>query len=140
MEFLSLEADKENGNFLMFSDNEEEKVTDELDNFIDDTPIEEDVSFYWGKNPLDINDYPRFNGQVRNPSEAIYADDELNFGCEDEQLELYAIEKRDEVTFDKFEGFEKSIERFKKTLANFEGENELFNSVIYGKMFLKQEN
>ena len=45
------------------------------------------------------------------------------------------------MVFDKFDGFEKSVEKFKKTLANFEeSKNELFDAVVYGLMFLKQEN
>lgn len=53
MEFLSLEADEESGYFLVFSDDDSEKITDELDNFADDTPIkEEDVSFYREKKPF----------------------------------------------------------------------------------------
>ena len=68
----------------------------------------------------------------------FFSDDESYFG-EDEQPELYAPEKR-EVTFDRFEGFEKSVENFKKTLFNFsEVENQLFNAVIYGLMFYKLE-
>ena len=141
MEFLSLEAEEENDNFLHFSDDNFEKKTDEQDDFINDDPIdEEDVRFYRERNPLDINDYPKFNGQVRNPIEAIYSDTEPYFS-EDEQPELYAPEKRDEVTFDKFECFEKSVEKFKKTLSNFGNtSNYLFDSVIYGLMFYKQEN
>ena len=123
MEFLSLEAEEENDNFLHFSDDNFEKETDEPDDFINDKPIdEEDVRFYRERNPLDINDYPKFNGQVRNPIEAIYSDTEPYFG-EDEQPELYAPEKRDEVTFDKFECFEKSVEKFKKILSNFGHQN-----------------
>ena len=45
------------------------------------------------------------------------------------------------MVFDKFEGYEKSVEKFKKTLANFEeSKNELFDAAVYGLMFLKQEN
>lgn len=109
-----MKADEENGNFLIFSNDDEQAVAeDEMNNFIDDTLIEEeDVSFYRGEIPLDINDYPKFNGQVRNPLDAIYVDGKPNCGCEDEHPELYVPEKRIEVTFDKFEGFEKSIEKF----------------------------
>ena len=56
MEFLSLEAEKD-GVLLQFSDDESEKLTDRLDNFINDEPIDkEDVSFYRERNPLDIDD------------------------------------------------------------------------------------
>lgn len=37
---------------LKFADDDEEKITDELDNFIDDTLVfEEDVSFYREMDP-----------------------------------------------------------------------------------------
>ena len=59
---------------LVFSDDEEEEKTrDELDDFIDNGPQpEENVSFYRQLNPENIEDYSRFNGQTRNPVEAIY--------------------------------------------------------------------
>ena len=45
------------------------------------------------------------------------------------------------MVFDKFEGYEKSVEKFKKTLANFEeSKNELFDAAVYGLIFLKQDN
>ena len=75
MEFLSLEAEKD-GVLLQFSDDESEKITDRLDNFINDEPIDkEDVSFYRERNPLDIDDYLKFNGQIRNPLEAIFSNE-----------------------------------------------------------------
>ena len=75
MEFLSLEAEKD-GVLLQFSDDESEKITDKLDNFINDEPIDkEDVSFYRERNPLDIDDYLKFNGQIRNPLEAIFSNE-----------------------------------------------------------------
>lgn len=81
MEFLSLEAE-DDCPLLQFLDEEEsEKTIDELDNLINDDPIEEEgVGFYRERNSFDINDYPRFNGQVRNPLEAIYSDNESYFG------------------------------------------------------------
>ena len=57
---------------------------------------------------------------------------------EDQQPELCAPEDREHVSFDKFEGSEKSVEKFKKTLRNFkDSENQLFDAVIYGVMFNK---
>ena len=125
MEFLSLEAEKD-GVLLQFSDGESEEITDKLDNFINDEPIDnEDVSFYRERNPLDIDDYLKFNGQIRNPLEAIFS--------------LYVPEKR-EVTFDRFEAFEKSVKNFRRTRFNFNKvENQLFNAAIYGLMFYKLE-
>ena len=75
MEFLSLEAEKD-GVLLQFSDDESEKITDRLDNFINDEPIDkEDVSFYRERNPLDIDDYLKFNGQIRKPLEVIFSNE-----------------------------------------------------------------
>ena len=139
MEFLSLEAEEDSVRLRFSDEDESEKTTDELDDFINDAPIEEGgVSFYRERNPLDVNDYPKVNGQVRILIEAIFSDDESCFG-DDEQPELFAPKNRDEVTFDKFEGFKKSVENFRKTLNNFSNvENYLFNSVIYGLLFYKQ--
>ena len=35
------------------------------------------------------------------------------------QPELYAIEDREKVIFDEFSGYEKSVEKFKKSVASF---------------------
>ena len=141
MEFLSLEAEEENGSILVFSDIDEDFDAGEINNFIDDNPIDkEDVSFYRERNPLNVNDYPAFNGQTRDPLAAIYEDYELFYGG-DLQPELYAPEHRNSVTFDKFEGFENSIKRFKKTQANSpESKNQLFDAVIFGLTFNKQND
>ena len=72
MEFLSLEAEVE-GPLLQFSDDELEKITDEVDDFIDDDSTK-----------VDQQDYPRFNGQVRDRLEAVFSENESYFG-EDEQ-------------------------------------------------------
>ena len=50
---------------------------------------------------------------------------------------IYEDDKQS-VSFDKFEGSEKSIEKFKKTLKNFEGgQNQHFDTVIYGIMYYR---
>ena len=60
------------------------------------------------------------------------------YGKEDIQPELHAPEHRDLVSFEKFTGFEKSVDKFNKTLKNFEGsENQFFDAIIYGIMFCK---
>ena len=138
MEFIS--ADAEEDRPLASSDDQKyEKTTDELDDFIDDsTQPQEDVSFYKQLDPNNIENYPKFHGQTRNPIEAIYEDDESFYGHEDQQPELYAPEGRKHVSFDKFKGFERSIEKFKKTLKNFKNsKNQLFDAVIYGIMYYR---
>ena len=52
------------------------------------------------------------------------------------QPELFAPENREDVEFDKFEGFEKSVKKFKDTLQNFKNSNNPFlDSILYGVMF-----
>ena len=120
MAFLSLEAEEEGGTLLLnFTD--DEKGTDELDdNFIDNRPVEEDVSFYRELDPFNVNDYPRFAGQTRSPVEAANEDNEPFYGYDDQQPELYAPQDRSTFTFDTFTGFEKSIKKFNETLVNFD--------------------
>ena len=78
MELFSLEAEEENGSLLVFSDIDEDFDAAEIGNFIDHTPIqEESVRFYRERNPLNVDDYPTFNGQTRDPLAAIYENDEL---------------------------------------------------------------
>ena len=136
MEFLSTEAE-DDCPLLQFSDeDEDEKIIDELDDFIDDAPIEQErIDFYRERDPSNINDYPRFNGQTRNPLKAIYSDSGLYYD-ENEEPELFAAENRDVVVFDSFKGFQKSAE----TLLNFKDvENHLFSCGIYGLMFYKKQ-
>ena len=58
------------------------------------------------------------------------------FGTEDMQPELFAPENREDVEFDKFDGFEESVKKFKDTLQNFENTNNpFFDSIVYGVMF-----
>ena len=143
MEFPSTEAE-DDCPLLQFSDEDEdeesEKTTNKRDDFIDDSPIEEEVvSYYGGTSPLDIRDYPRFHGQTRNLIDAVFSDSENCIG-DDEQPELFAPENREHVTFDRSEGFERAASIFRNTLVNFSNiKNYLFDSVIYGLMYYKTD-
>ena len=66
----------------------------------------EDISFYKQLDPENINHYNKFPNQSKNPIDAVYEDDEMFFGDEDTQPELFAPEDRESVEFDKFVGFE----------------------------------
>ena len=80
MDFTVKEA-MEDGPLVFSDDEEEEKTSGELDDFIDNGPQpEEDVSFYRQLDPENINDYSRINGQTRNPVETIYEDDTPFYG------------------------------------------------------------
>ena len=128
---------------MRFSDEDEEEVSNDISNFIDHSSIpEEGISLYRERerDPQNFDDYPKFYGRTRNPIGAIYSDTESYFG-EDDQPELFASGNRKTVDFDKFKDFEKSSEKFKKSLLSFEDvENHLFFSVIYALMYYKQEN
>ena len=82
---------------MVFSDDEEEKITD---GFIDNGPQpDEDVSFYRQLDPINLDDYPKFHGQTRNPIKVILENDDPFYGHEDQQPELYAPEDRESVFF-----------------------------------------
>ena len=140
MGFTEFEANEENPP-LVFSDDEDQITNDEIDDFIDDTDKQrEGISFYRQLDPENIKHYPKFRNQTRNPNEAVYEDDKSYYGGEDTQPELCDPENRDFVNFDKFAGFEKSVQKFKETLKNFDrSENSLFDAIIYGAMYYKSD-
>ena len=63
MDFIQTEA-VEDQPLLVFSDEEdEEKITDELDDFINSSfQSDGDVSFYRQLDHLNVNDYPKLQG------------------------------------------------------------------------------
>ena len=83
MDFILNEATEDG--YSVFCDNEEEeKITDESDDFINNRPQpEEDISFYRQLDPENINNYHKFNSTTRNPIDAIYEDDIPFHGHED---------------------------------------------------------
>ena len=88
-----------------------------MNNFIDDSEQpREDVSFYREFDPDNLNHYHKFPNETIHPRIVTYKNDELYFGEEDQQNELYMPENRDRVEFDKFSGFERSAKIFKKIL------------------------
>ena len=105
------------------------------------------MSFYrqsespnWARDPQNLNDYPKFPNQTRDPRIATYEDDEPFYGTHDTQPELYAPENRESVEFDNFVGYEKNVKKFKETLKNFDGsDSPFFDSIIYGLMFYLTE-
>ena len=138
MDFIQFEAiEGSQQHEINFSDDDNDEKTEQDENFIDDSeqPME-DVSFYRTLDPENIDHYDKFPNQTRDPRAAIYKDDEMFFGTEDTQPELFAPENREDVEFDKFEGFEKSVKKFKDTLQNFKNSNNpFFDSILYGVMF-----
>ena len=118
-------------NTLNFSDDES---MDE-GNFIADSEEESSINVYRKLDPHNLEHYNRFPNQTRNPSSAVYEDDEMYFGEEDSQPELYIPEDRESVHFENFSGFEKSIKKFYNLLKNFENiDHPFFDSIAYGLM------
>ena len=80
----------------------------------------------------------RFQNQTKNPQQGLFEQDYSLCETDDQQPEWYDPVSRNLVAFDKCDGSEKYVDRFKKTLKNFrDSENQLFDSVIYGVMFHK---
>lgn len=80
MEFISDEAEDDSFD-LQFSDLEKELADDDIITFIDDSQqLQESISFYRQRDPQNLNDYPKFDNQTRNPIEAVYSDIESYFG------------------------------------------------------------
>ena len=70
MDFILQEAEDDTPT-LQFSDNEKEE-DDDASSFIDDSQITgESISFY--RDLTNLNHYPKFQGQTRNPAEATYS-------------------------------------------------------------------
>ena len=112
-----------------------------MDNFIDDNDQQEkDVSFYRQLDPENFEDYPKFPNSTKNPKVAVYEDEEPSFGEENTQPKLHDPDDRNFVDLDEFDGFEKSVKKFKGTLKNFkDSENSFFDALIYSLMFCESE-
>ena len=73
---LILDEAEDDSSTLRFSDEDEEEVSNDISNFIDDSSItEEGISFYRKRerDPQNLDGYPKFYGQTRNSIEAIYS-------------------------------------------------------------------
>ena len=120
MDFIQSEAiDESQQNEPQNFSDDDEKTNDEMDDFIDDSkqPMEV-VSFYRKLDPGNIDNYIKFPNQTRGPRVAVYEVDEMFFGTKDTQPELLAPKNRENVEFDKFEGYEKSVKKFMNALQN----------------------
>ena len=133
MELIEIEAVVDNDQHLFSDGEEEEKITDELDDFsYNSFQPDEGVSLF---TQLDNN---QLHNQTKSLHDDVFENDYSLYETEDVQPELNNHVIRDSVTFDKFAGFEKSVEKFKKTLKNFGNrENQFFDALIYGILFYK---
>ena len=96
----------------------------------------EDVSFYRNSDPENLNHRNTFTNQTRDPWVAACEDYEMFFGAEDTQPELHDPEVRENVEFNKFDGFEKSVKKLKEMLQNFKNsDSPFFDSIVFHLMF-----
>ena len=117
MEFIDMEAteDPQENQPLVFSDDDVEMTNDEMENFIDDSAqLREGESFHIKFDPDNLNHYHKFPNQTIDPWIATYENDELYFGEEDHQPELYEPENRDSVEFDNFPALKNPSKNSKK--------------------------
>ena len=117
MAFINMEAteDSQQNQPLTFSDDDDRITNDEMENFIDDSEQpREGVSFYRKFDPDNLNHYRKFPNQTRDPRTAVYGDDEMYLGEEDQQPELYVPENRDIVELDKLLALKYLSKKFKK--------------------------
>ena len=115
MDFILDEAQDE-FLILQFSGEVKPVENDDMSNFIGHSQVtEESISFYRKSDPQNLEDYSKIPGQTRNPIEAIDSDIELYFG-KDNHPELFAPENRDLAECDKFQGFKKSVGKFRSSL------------------------
>ena len=148
MDFILNEAVEEDASYkLVFSDEEStsdgEFINDDdqemYDEFINDSNIEEEQegeSFY--RNLNNREEYMKFSKQTRN-SIKVANEEEPDYFGEDDMLELFDPEDREQVDFDLFDSSSDKSKRFKESLLRFSNhiENQFFYAVIYGLMHLK---
>lgn len=128
MEFIDHEAteDHTESNPVVFSDDEEEITNDEMEDYINDTnQPREDVRFYRQLDPDNLEHYPKFPNQTRDPILTVYEEDEPCFGKEDTQPKLYVPENRGDVEFNNFS----ALKIFKEG-----SDNPFFDAISFGVM------
>ena len=149
MDFIDLEAAVESlGNQPLILSVDEEMTNDEMDDSIDDSGQQREGASFCRQlespnrttDAQNLNDYPKFLNQTRDPHAATYEDDEPFYGTHDTQPELYAPENRESIKFDNFVEYEKNVKKFKETLKIFDdSDSPFFDSIIYGLMFYLTE-
>ena len=107
-----------------------------MEDFIDDSEQSmEDTNFYRRLDLDNINNYYKFQNQIRYPILATYEDNVLFYGNENSQPEFFAPVDRCGAELDKFDGSDKLIKNLKENLNIFEEtDNPFFDSILYGVM------
>ena len=121
MEYINFEAEVDDEEELVFSDQKNE-------NFIDDSNCNniQSLSFY------------RFFNQSRDPAKAVEDDDGSRLDRRDLQPEMFHTIKREQVEFDDFDDNQECANRFKKSLFSFEESNlqdSFFEAILHVLLF-----
>ena len=122
MDFIQTESIQEDDDFILsFSDtsDEEQEPTISDEEFIDDDSIEEDredASFIRWVDNREKNFF--FSNQTKNPIQLISREHSDNFG-DDNQLELFDPQNREQVEFDEFDQDKIKSRNFKESLLKF---------------------
>ena len=115
MIFIQFEAIDESQQNQPLSISDDERTNDEAD-FIDDREQpKEDVSFFRKLDPENIEYYNKFPNQTRDPRTAVYQAYEMFLVLRTHNLNCMIL-KIGKIF--KFEGFEKSVKKFRNTLKN----------------------
>ena len=133
MEFINFESDEENPQNYSLNFSDEEECESEGNSMNHSEEITNDVSSYIRLYHNNVEHYNKFPNQTTDPITAVYEDKEMYFGENETQSELYIPEDSENVNFDNFTGFTKSVKKFYKSLQSFENsDNPFFNTIVYG--------
>ena len=126
MDFINFEADDWN---LNFEDDDEQILTPQNDNFIDDDSgqeKDESPSFY------------KFVNKTRDLDEALNNDDQSHLDRCDLRPEMVLAESKENVQLDEFNEADKCSNKFKETICNFQDgdvKDSFFDAVFFGLLF-----
>ena len=111
MEYIHFETEKiQCTDQVSISDNQ--KLSENNDFINDSEEIADDKSLYRKLNPYNPEHLIKFSNRTRDPVSALFEDDKLFFDETDQQPELYMAQGVENVEFDNFSRFEKSVKKF----------------------------
>ena len=123
MDYIDFEVEASNEDqMLSFSSDENDE---DNRSFIDDGEVENQMPRF----------YRKFVNQARDPAGTVFDDDKSHLYTRDLQLELFIIEDRGGVEFDRSDDSDKCAEKFEKSLLSFDREDikdSFFYAVLYG--------
>ena len=111
MEYIHFETEEiQCTDQVNISDNE--KLSENNDFINDSEEIADNKSLYRKLDPYNLEHYIKFSNRTQDPVSALFEDDKIFFDETDQQPELYMAQGVENVEFDNFSGFEKSVKKF----------------------------